>query len=365
MRYSSYWVKTYSNGGSYFSDAVLANQYLISNQPYSNEQYLYLNQYGSIYFYRLKQDLSYGYFIQSDMDFGDETNAFINQNKLYQGLTGDSEPLFTFPKNPWDLNNITEKYLEKYQLTRYQLDDEDIISSFTRSFYVDGKKELYLEVLKTIDNMENRSILESMNVYVNGQLLQDKFPKEIDNGLLDLGTFENEEVTVTLELIKDVDLDILEIGMMDFQKYDAFLQNKKTDLTIDYTKNQIKVKVTSDKEQILFLPITYNEGYTLKVDGKDTEILQLYDNYLGVSLTAGEHELEFTFIPKGFKLGALASIAGLILAALIFLTPLYDKIIAWSWLGKIVLWIYLILYLFLMVFMYVLPFLGFVLSFIL
>ena len=213
--------------------------------------------------------------------------------------------------------------------------------------------------------MENRSILESMNVYVNGQLLQDKFPKEIDNGLLDLGTFENEEVTVTLELIKDVDLDILEIGMMDFQKYDAFLQNKKTDLTIDYTKNQIKVKVTSDKEQILFLPITYNEGYTLKVDGKDTEILQLYDNYLGVSLTAGEHELEFTFIPKGFKLGALASIAGLILAALIFLTPLYDKIIAWSWLGKMVLWIYLILYLFLMVFMYVLPFLGFVLSFIL
>ena len=365
LGYSSYWVKTYSNGGSYFSDAVLANQYLISNQPYSNEQYLYLNQYGSIYFYRLKQDLSYGYFIQSDMDFGDETNAFINQNKLYQGLTGDSEPLFTFPKNPWVLNNITEKYLEKYQLTRYQLDDEDIISSFTRSFYVDGKKELYLEVLKTIDNMENRSILESMNVYVNGQLLQDKFPKEIDNGLLDLGTFENEEVTVTLELIKDVDLDILEIGMMDFQKYDAFLQNKKTDLTIDYTKNQIKVKVTSDKEQILFLPITYNEGYTLKVDGKDTEILQLYDNYLGVSLTSGEHELEFTFIPKGFKLGALASIAGLILAALIFLTPLYDKIIAWSWLGKMVLWIYLILYLFLMVFMYVLPFLGFVLSFIL
>ena len=191
---------------------------------------------------------------------------------MYQGLTGDSEPLFTFPKNPWVLNNITEKYLEKYQLTRYQLDDEDIISSFTRSFYVDGKKELYLEVLKTIDNMENRSILESMNVYVNGQLLQDKFPKEIDNGLLDLGTFENEEVKMASDVVKK---------KTSANRKNVFYAAKKDNSFILYNSNG---KTVND---LHYIDVVFNDTYPIiKISTNAKDALLTTENLSEISLTS-------------------------------------------------------------------------------
>ena len=83
-----------------------------------------------------------------------------------------------------------------------------------------------------------------------------------------------------------------------------------------------KVLVTAEKDGIMFTTISWEPGWTIKVDGKETKPVKLCDALIGVPLTAGEHEIEMTFFPEGLRTGIIFSISGLIaIIALIFFEP--------------------------------------------
>ena len=58
---------------------------------------------------------------------------------------------------------------------------------------------------------------------------------------------------------------------------------------------------------MLFLSIPYEDGWTLYVDGKETDIEILYDTFMGATLSEGEHEIELVYHVPGLKIGAIIS----------------------------------------------------------
>lgn len=87
----------------------------------------------------------------------------------------------------------------------------------------------------------------------------------------------------------------------------------------EFEDTYIRGTVTATEDMRLFTSILYEEGWTVTIDGEETEVLPFKDALVSVSVPEGTHEIEFSYCPKGLKpgllitflsLGALAGIIG-------------------------------------------------------
>lgn len=361
LGYSSYWVKTYSIGGSLFTDSVLANKYLISKDKINDEYYEYIDTFGSINMYQLKNNISYGYLIDHNTNIIDTSNALEAQNNLYQALTGTKDNIMTIYNNEFACSNLNITNID--DLTSYKIIDKDLRSSLKTKVHVNESSILYLEVLKSTDNNINKTIMDSLNIYVNGKLFIDDYPKEINNGLLNLGTYENQDVEIDIQITKNLNLSTITLGSMSLSKYYDFVNNNGISSPISYNKNNISLSIAVDDEKTLFLPITYNNDYTLKVNGEVKDIELLFDNYIGVKLNTGENNIELTYVSGGLKTGLIISILVLIMTIILFKTKLYNIIIENKIIQNFVYYGFLLLYFILVVAFFIVPILAFIISF--
>ena len=57
----------------------------------------------------------------------------------------------------------------------------------------------------------------------------------------------------------------------------------------------------------LIFSIPNEEGWTLYVDGKETEILDFKDTFISVYLEEGHHDIELKYMTPGLMAGAIIS----------------------------------------------------------
>ncbi len=331
LGYSSMWVKTFSKGGTLFSDAILANRYLISDRTIENPYYQFVGKYGSLNFYELIKKPSYGYLIQQNADIQNESNSFERQNLMYQAIDGKNDTIFTSFSN-WKFNNIKESKQENKIF--YKIIDEHAYNFMEQTISIDKKQVLYLEILKDVDNNINQDIFKCFNIYVNDQLLKEHAMEENDNGVINLGTFENEEVNVKIELLGSMELDNITLATMDLEKYESFVENNNVPLKIKFHRNKISIEIDSEKEQMLFIPVSYNEGYRGKVNNRTIKVEKVFGNFLGIQLEKGKNEVQFTFTPPGLKVTAIISIVSLFLTGFLLSKNWYSKLLDMKWLQK-------------------------------
>lgn len=347
--YSSMWVKTSSKGGTLFSDALLANKYIVSEEEIDSPYYKQTGKYKSLYFYELKEEPSYGYFIDSNETIFDKKNAFEVQNAIYKKITNSKKNLFTTYED-WKANNIKESKNENK--TVYE-SKKDHFCFLEQTIKVSEEQILYLEILKDLDNNTNQGIYEKFNIYINDKLYKEHALNENDNGIIELGKFKDEEVNIKVEVIYDVELEVITLGTMDVKQYEDFIENEKIPTVVEYNRNKVKVQVKSDKKQLLFLPISYNEGYTGTNNDKKIEIHRVFGNFIGIPVEEGENSIELKFIPAGFKEIGLISLAALIITVLILQRDYYFKLINFKILGNITSAIYKIVYALLILLLYI------------
>lgn len=358
LGYSSMWVKTYSKGGTLFTDSLLANRYIMSREKITNPYYHFVGKYGNIYFYEANTTPSYGYFLNDNVNIMDKNNSFEIQNSIYNSITG-AESLFTIIDD-YHLMNIEKT--KNQGMEHYHIIDEDAYNYIEKEIEVHGRGKIYLEILKDLNNTINSSIYQKFNIYINDQLFRQSALTETDNGVIDLGTYEDKTVNIKIELKDDVELDNITLGILDLDKYDEFIE-KSLNSKIDYHKNKVKVTVTSDKKQLLFLPIAYNEGYEAKLNGNKTEVIKVLDNYIGIMVEEGENNITLSFIPKGFLPTLIISMITLVMSIIIFKTNIYDRLLNITWLQNIAYYLYLVLYFLVIFLVYIMMILIFILSY--
>ena len=66
---------------------------------------------------------------------------------------------------------------------------------------------------------------------------------------------------------------------------------------------------------MLYTSIPVDRGWTIKVDGKKIESIEVFNSLIGLELDEGYHTIEFIYIPRGLYLGGIIS---LISIALVF-----------------------------------------------
>lgn len=75
----------------------------------------------------------------------------------------------------------------------------------------------------------------------------------------------------------------------------------------------------------LFFSIPYDEGWTLTVDGAETELEKCADLFMAAPVSSGKHSYELTFFPKGMRAGRAISCAAIVLLILLGAFDFFSK----------------------------------------
>ena len=89
--------------------------------------------------------------------------------------------------------------------------------------------------------------------------------------------------------------------------------------------NRITGQINLEKDKILCLTIPYSEGWTARVDGKETEILQANTMFMAIPLEKGSHSVVLTYRTPGMMIGIVMTVMGAGLCVIIAAKRRYNK----------------------------------------
>ena len=289
-------------GGTPISDAILGIKYVFDKNELDSEIF---QKDGTaengISLYEYKNNLPYGIIYENDTDISkipEEYDVYDTQNYLYKQL---------FSAN----NDI----IEKIETSKVSVSEEKNKQILKYNMHVNEKSYLYLYGTET----ENRIY----KITVNGNvvtipIVNNKsntiYTTRYDNGIIELGKFENQDVEVEIECYQGKCN--LNFATLQVEKYRNFIESYKEDANkeIEIEGNKIKIKIENAKAgQKLFLPITYDDGWTGTNNGETEEVNRVFNTYMSLDLKEGTNEIELTFIPAKMKLGIELSIATLVI----------------------------------------------------
>ena len=72
----------------------------------------------------------------------------------------------------------------------------------------------------------------------------------------------------------------------------------------------LKGHITLDDNQLIYMSVPYDEGWTVYLDGQRVEPVKIADSFLGIKAGAGKHTVEMKYVPEGFRPGLVLSILG-------------------------------------------------------
>ena len=303
--YSSYWMEVSSVGATKFTDYILGNRYEIVPRDDSLDNIVAFSLNFSLV--QKYGDASLAYVISENnpenIEKLTDNERILKQNAWFKAVSGFDKELITEiqPSNNGNVisdNDVIENISnlnDKYNgLIHYKVD-------------VTGKKTLYFDCFNEISTKLREVINGSCNVFVNGYKVSEKYPTQNSNGILNLGTFENETVSIDVEILKSVNARSFGLYSFDDELFEQYVRISQTGKVVQ-KNNKLNISAYSEKDDnLLLISVPYNEGYKAKVNGKKAEIYRVFDNLMAVKLKEGENEVTLSFLPKGFIFGLVIS----------------------------------------------------------
>ncbi len=297
----------------------------------------------TISIYENPNALSIGYMVdESILTLGHlgNDNPFNSQNILLSTLTGNTE---FDDANPPNIVNFNKYYtridIGEPVLGAVTLSDYNGQACYTKMasgdptidyrFTVTEEKEIFM-FLKTQNEQSVNLWFGEKNADTGeydfdsyGTYFNTKNYCIIDLGKHPVGTELCMRVTVDNEhnatIIKEpffyyfnrdvfqTDIDTLKDAQLEVQKF---------------SDTYIKGTVTASEGEVLFTSIPYQDGWTVKVDGKKVKHVEALEAMIAVKLTPGTHTVTLSYTPPGFVFGVILLFLGIGMLVLFYR---YDK----------------------------------------
>ena len=124
-----------------------------------------------------------------------------------------------------------------------------------------------------------------------------KVGDKVDLNLIFSSTFtENGTITIYTSILN-------EDAMAKYRDKVSHNQMNITEFKDGYLKGDINI----EEGQMIFTTVPYDEGWTVKLDGKKVEPEKVADAFIGIKASAGQHTVEMKYMPPGFLLGVTIS----------------------------------------------------------
>lgn len=249
-----------------------------------------------------------------------ENDPFTNQNNLLSQMLGqESYDYFTrIYDTGFESENVTQGTTnDGHHSFKIKTSGKNAEIVYTINMPVDSELFAYFPTKyeRKVNLWLNRS--DFLGTYFEGD----------DLYLRNLGAFEEgEEVTLGLTLTKDeLYFREAEFCTLDEAKAKEDLQ-KLLDLNANTTVEKVNsqnIKITTDcaEDKLLLTTIPVEKGWTVYVDGVETEYVESLNALISVPLTAGAHTVELVFLTAGYPLALIITAAGV--CVFIFMCVVY------------------------------------------
>ena len=266
--------------------------------------------------------------------------AFMVNDSLKTLQQDNIDNLFDYTGSIFDLmvNEETNLY-NKLEVTDIKLNNVEAVAELGENLYtkIDAEKDASIDItIKSQDSNPVYLFLKS-NIYEDAidnnikGTIRGRAVEVISNGGAEYAQFtglgyniqfignynEGEEIKVTIKLAGDTttikEVQVYSCNMDNFEGvYENLSLNtiENTEYKDGYLKGDVTV---TDNKTLLYTSIPYDEGWTLKVDGKDYDYIKILNGFIGVDLEEGQHTIEFKYKLPGFKVGLSISIISLII----------------------------------------------------
>lgn len=306
LGYSQIWTRLSDTGGTLFSDALLGYQYTVNHRQSGNgdamEMSCYENYETTEHFFVLKNKYTYGTGLRIDLESyrqyngAASANVFENQNMISNMLFG--EDFFT----TW-----TESFA-----------DEKANETLVYEIPVEKEGMLYLYSKE----------LSGAEIFVNGEQLPvpsyenlsgTRYLSEHNNGILTLGLFEGETVTVEIrQTCYDTGIPKqIQFGILDMAAFtDSVAESREDTVTYELGKKSLKISASAKEEEFLLLSVNADGGWKCTINDGEEGMARIFGNLTLIQLKPGENEIVLTYVPGGLEKGAAVTILAVVALAL-------------------------------------------------
>ncbi len=308
LGYSSYWMEVGSYGATELSDALMNIKYNIrkgkagDDAVYSNDKYVIEPK--DIY-------LPSGLVLDKELKGAEklpkaergEIQQFVYENTL--GDEGDELITFYECDEP--------KLIKQDDKGRYVFKkpkEEIYVMDYT--VHIEGRQSLYFDCFDKLSNSLYEDINDCFAIYVNYIGKGDTYPSQEMNGLVKLGEFENQTVDVKIELLKSCKCTSFGVFSLDLDKLEQSADKAKT-VNFKDKKGKLTGEYEANGGETCLLSIPYSDDLDIKINGESVKYSRAFDDLVSFKLKQGKNSITVTSMPKGFKLGAVVSIAGIAL----------------------------------------------------
>ena len=272
-------------GSTPFVDSIFSVKYALYSEAVSNtELMMYLRESGGTYLYENLYTLPLGFVLSSD----------IEENWQYE------------MDNPAEVQNDLCLVSGADEVL---VDAGGTVNKNTFTFTPDETGEYYVFVM-------NKKVKTVKAELPTGQ----KSFSNVDRGyLLELGNLApGTEVKLTAdeagEQLNAIAYRFSEDAMV--QVYDR-LNQSPMHLT-SWKDTKLSGTVSAAKAGMLFTSIPFDKGWTVKVDGEKVETRKAFGAFLAIDVSAGDHVIDFSYVPKGLKTGGLISGGSIVILILLW-----------------------------------------------
>jgi len=193
----------------------------------------------------------------------------------------------------------------------------------------------------------------NMDVYLNSYALPFGFAYDscmLESEFMQLNADERQAVLLACAVLKDDDATSLPIissnklnkllgsvslsgasgesyvDASEMDWYKTLASNRELLNVTSWREDQIKGWIKVPNIRLLFLPIPNVKGWTLWIDGEETEIIGVNLGFMGAVLSEGTHQIELRYRSKMLSAGAMLSLAAIILYTIMIL---FRKKLSW------------------------------------
>ncbi|MBE6152554.1 MAG: hypothetical protein E7165_04510 [Firmicutes bacterium] len=306
---------TNHTGSTPVTDSLFNIKYLLLNDE-SNYYKLFNNYDNKIYAYENIYSLPLGFMVNQNLKKLEleKLKPFVNQNQILKNMSGFDKDVFLENKKiTTEFYNLKLKENDKIYI--YNKANSTLPSSLIYTVKVEHSGGLYAY----ISSEYNKKI----DILLNGEHIIDTSDQNAFRyNIIDLGYFEKGDV-LELEIqllenqIKFNDIVFYTFDLENFDKHINILQNNQY-LNIDTFKGDyIKATIeVNNSEQMLYTSIPFDNGWTIKVDGKNQTPIKIFDSLIGLKLEEGNHTIELSYTPRGLYLGAVISLISIVLVVI-------------------------------------------------
>ena len=236
----------------------------------------------------IKYDKDYIEYISYNSEFNKYNNYRFNSSKSCNSNIGYIENINNIKTFNSNINGSSFKFYNSIGVERITNTDIEINN---KNLNITDNRYNYVEDIDSYKIYENKDYLE-FGYTVSDYIKEDDYNK--------LSNEERINILKEKVVLSDKDLDKYKDIYPNDVKYNS---NK-----FEFINNGFKSIIDSSDNTLAIFQIPYDRGFSVKVNGKKSNIIKVNNGFIGVKINKGVNKIEVKYMPKGLKDGLIISI---------------------------------------------------------